>query len=142
MADDNEVIESIIEYQDDIADAQPPAPLPVGKYHGEVVAAAIKLGNTSGKPYCQVNFRIESEQYPADFVDGNPEGTTVIYRRVSPAPTAQARFGMKRFLEALNAPMGRNLNLADWLGKQATLDIVHTTYEGMPRMEIKAVEKA
>lgn len=139
MAEDN--IESIIEYQDDIADAKPPNPIPVGKYTGEVVSAAIKTSQAKGNKYCEVWFRISPEQYPADYTDGSPEGTRLAYRRVSPDDTSMARWGMKQFLDRINAPMGRKPNLADWIGKQATLDVQHQPYNGEPRADIKAIEK-
>ena len=139
MAEDQ--IESIIEYQDDIADAQPPTPLPVGKYHASVIGALIKTSQ-KGNQYCEVMFRIPSEQYPPDYLDGNPEGTNIAFRRLSPTGTALARYGMRRFCEAIGAPLGRKLDMSDWIGKEATLDIVHRDYEGSPRMDIKAVEKA
>lgn len=138
----SEEIESIIEYQDDIADAQPPAPLPVGKYLATVAGALIKIGQASGKKYCEVMFHIAPDHYPADFVDGSPEGIKIAFRRLSPEGTALARYGMRRFCEAIGAPLGRKLDMSDWIGKEAMLDIVHREYEGSPRMDIKAVEKA
>lgn len=140
MAEDQ--IESIIEYQDDIADAKAPSPLPIGKYHGEIVSVSSKTSQAKGNKYCEVWFRVGPEQYPADYVDGAPDGTRLAYRYVSPDNTATARWGMKRFLDTIKAPQGRTLNLADWIGKQATLDVVHEPYQGMDRANIKAVEPA
>ncbi len=142
MADNDEPIDSIITYQEDIADAQPPAPLPAGKYHGSIVQALPKVGKTSGKPYGEVMFRISADQYPPDYVDGNPDGTLLGYRKLSLTQTALARYGMRRFCEAIGAPMGRQIDMMDWIGKEATLDVENRMYEGTMRMDIKAVEKA
>lgn len=140
MADTETEIPSYVEYQDDIANAKAPAPLPAGKYHGSIVEAKPQVSNAKGTKYAAVTFLIDSAQYPADFTDGPPDGTKIIYRRVSLEANAMAMFMMKRFLTAIAAPMGRRVDLNDWIGRQATLEVTHTSYEGQTRHEIKAVE--
>ncbi len=142
MAEENDDIGSVVEYQTDIADAKAPSPLPVKKYHASIVEAKPMTSQAKGTKYAAVTFLVPAEQYPPDYVDGMPDGTKIIYRRVSLEATAMGMFGMKRFCQAIGAPMGRRIDLNDWIGREATIEIAHTTYEGQPRHEIKAVEPA
>ena len=139
---DEAPISSVIEYQEDITNAKAPAPLPVKKYHASIVDAKIATSIAKGTRYAAVTFMVPPEQYPADYVDGAPDGTKIIYRRVSCEPTAAGIFGMSRFCKSIGAPTGRSVDLNDWIGRQATVEIAHTTYEGQTRHEIKNVEPA
>lgn len=135
-------IDSVIEYQDDIANAKAPAPLPVKKYHASIVEAKKMTSQAKGTKYAAVTFLVPAEQYPMDYTDGAPDGTKIVYRRVSCELTPMGIFGMSRFVKAIGAPAGRTINLNDWIGREATIEITHTVYEGQTRHEIKAVEPA
>lgn len=139
---DEAAISSVIEYQEDITDAKAPAPLPVKKYHASITDAKIEVSKAKGTKYAAVTFMISADQYPADYTDGSPDGTRIVYRRVSCEPTAMGIFGMSRFCKAIGAPTGRSIDVNDWIGRQATVEITHTTYEGQTRHEIKNVEPA
>lgn len=139
MADENE-ISSVIEYQEDIANAKAPAPLPIKKYHASIVEAKPMVSQTKGTKYAAVTFMIGADQYPADYTDGAPDGTKITYRRVSLEQNAMAIFGMSRFVKAIGAPTGRRIDLNDWIGREATVEVAHNDYEGQARHEIKAVE--
>jgi hypothetical protein len=141
MAEETE-IPSFVEYADDVANAKAPAPLPVGKYHASIVEVKPMVSNAKGTKYAAVTFLVPPEQYPADYTDGAPDGSKMIYRRVSMEANPMAMFMMKRFLTAIGAPTGRRIEVTDWIGRQATIEIAHTTYEGQLRGEIKAVEAA
>lgn len=136
----DEEISSIIEYQDDIANAKPPAPLPIKKYHASIVEAKPMVSQAKGTKYAAVTFLIPAEQYPADYTDGPPDGTKIIYRRVSLEMNPMAIFGVSRFVKAIGAPTGRRVDLNDWIGREATVEVAHNPYEGHQRHEIKAVE--
>ena len=132
---------SIIEYNDDLAAAEAPVPLPVGTYVGEIRGAEVKDSAKGGK-YVSVSFHINADEYPPDYTEGDQDGTTLSYMRLNPENTTRARFAMKRFCEAIGAPMGRQLDLGDWLGKSALLEVVHDEYEGISRAQIKSVKPA
>ena len=127
---------------DDIANAKAPAPLPVGKYHASIVDVKPMVSNAKGTKYAAVTFLVPPEQYPADYVDGAPDGAKMIYRRVSLEANPMAMFMMKRFVTAIAAPTGRRIELTDWIGRQATIEVNHTTYEGQIRGEIKNIVPA
>ena len=134
-------IRSLIEYNDDLSNAEAPVPLPTGTYVGEVRGAEVK-DSSKGSKYVSVTFHINSDDYPPDYTEGDPDGTILTYNRISPENTTRARFAMKRFCEALGAPMGRTIDLNDWLGKSALLEVTHDTYEGITRAQIKSVKPA
>lgn len=134
-------IPSVIEYNEDIDAAEAPPPLPLGDYPAEIRTAEIK-NSSKGNDYVNVTFYIAPESYPADFTEGDPDGTTLSFGRLSPANTAKARFGMRKFKDAIGAPGGKTLDLNDWIGLNATVEIVHEDYEGMPQAKIKKVKEA
>jgi hypothetical protein len=131
---------SILSFSEDIASAEPPVPLPVGQYPAEIRGAERKTSGTSGNEYVRVQFFIAPEQYPADFTDGNPDGMVLDYNRVPTQDNPSARHRMRKFCEAIGyAPKGGNVDLNEWVGKTATVDIVHDTFEGETRAQIKRV---
>jgi hypothetical protein len=139
---DNNGMPSVIEFEEDISQQEAPVPLPVGDYPAEIRGATQKIGNTSGKPYAAVQFFISSDAYPADFTEGEPDGTILGYNMVSLADTPNARFRLKRFLEAIGAPAGKKIDLNDWVGRTATVSIQHGQFEGVPKAEIAKVTAA
>ena len=137
MANGNE-LDSIVEYSVDLNDQEAPNPLPAGKYTG-VVRKAEKRESQRGTMYAAVSFYIGADQYPADFTDGPDDGLTIVYRRVGLEDNPQSRYGTKRFIEAIGAPLAKSINVTDWVGMEANLDVIHDTFEGVTRPVIERV---
>jgi glutamate 5-kinase len=133
---------SVVEFSEDISQSEAPTPLPAGDYPAEIRAAVQKLGASSGKPYGSVQFFIAPEAYPADFTEGEPDGTILSYNMVSLQDTPAARFRLRRFLEAIGAPAGAKVDLNDWVGRTATVSIQRGEFEGVPKAEIAKVTAA
>jgi hypothetical protein len=132
---------SIIEFSEDISKAEAPTPLPKGDYPAEIRAATRKTSQ-AGNPYAQVLFFISPESYPADFTEGDPDGQTLGFNRVSLQDTPASRHRLRKFGEAIGAPLGKTLDLNDWVGRTATVTIDHDTYEGETRAQITKVTAA
>lgn len=132
---------SIIEYDVDLGDAEAPVPLPVGDYPAEIRAAERKT-SAAGNEYVNVTFHIAPEAYPADYTEGNEDGTILSYGRLNPGPEQRARWQMKKFCEAIGAKVGKSLDLNDWIGLSAIVTVAHDTYEGETRPQIKKVNPA
>ena len=132
---------SVITFSVDLANAEAPAPLPTGTYRGVVRSVEVKESQR-GTKYAAVAFHISSDQYPADYKDGNLDGTTLIYRRASLEDTPQSRYGLRRFIEAIGAPLGKKIDVAEWGGSEAALEIAHEEYEGVNRANIVRVRAA
>ncbi len=137
----SEELPTIIDYSEDISDAEQPEPLPMGDYPITIRSAEARESLNTGKRYAAVGCYISPEDYPADYPTENaPDGKTIIYRRVSLEDTPQARFTMRRFCEAIGAPMSSRIDLNDWVNLEATALIDVSEYEGILREEIRRLE--
>lgn len=141
MADDANEMPSIVEFSMDIGTQEAPAPLPKGEYNGAIRSAVVKTSQR-GTKYAEVAFFIDGGQYPADYTDGNPEGTTIMYRRVSLEDNPQARYGTRRFCEAIGAPVGKRIDVSEWVGRDGQVEVNHEPYEGVNRAVISRVRGA
>lgn len=131
-------ISSILEFSEDVSQAEPVPPLPVGDYPAEI-RAAVQKTSAAGNAYGSVQFFIAPESYPADYTDGNPDGELLTYNRVAIADTPAARHRLRKFLEAIGAKGGKTVDLNDWVGLTATVSITHDTYEGETRAVVSKV---
>jgi len=136
---DNE-LGSIIEYTDDIDDAEAPLPLPEGTYEAEIKAVEAKMSGND-KRYAAVSFYIPTDAYPADYpLEEAPDGLTLIFRKLSLENNKMSRFNLKRFIQNIGAPpVGRTLDLTQWVGLRAKIVIKHDTWEGTTRPSVDKV---
>lgn len=132
---------SILEYDTDLGEAEAPVPLPVGDYPAEIRSAERKT-SAAGNEYINVTFHISPDAYPADYTEGNEDGTILTFGRLSPENTQRARWNMKKFTEAIGAKQGKSIDLNDWIGLNAIVTVAHDTYEGETRPQIKKVNQA
>lgn len=139
--DDETELPSVIEYDEDLSEAEAPEPLPVREYMATIAGAKTRE-SAKGNKYVEVMFHIAADEYPADYEAGNPNGTTLGYRRISPASDQSSRYGMRKFCEAIDAPLGKQVRLDDWVGKEAIVTIAHEKYEGVDRAQITKVRAA
>ncbi len=133
----NTMSDSIIEYAEDITNAEPPVPLPAQDYPAEIRGAEKKQGPKA--EYINVTFSISPDDYPADYTEGNPDGTLLSYMRLNPGQDQRARYNMRKFCEAIGAPTGSKIDLNDWIGKQAIITVANEPYDGVMQASIKKV---
>jgi hypothetical protein len=136
-----EELDSIVEFTTSIKDQQQPDPLPSGKYVGTIRDVEVKMSQRETR-YAAISFFVGADQFPADWKDGNPDGMTLIYRRVGLEDTANSRFGLRRFCESIGAPMSKKIDTAEWVGMEGLLEVGHDTYEGVTRANIERVSEA
>lgn len=136
-----EEFSSIVEFSIDLKKQEAPEPLPAGEYTGTVRKAEVKESQR-GTMYAAVSFHITADQYPADFKDGSDDGLTLVFRRVGLEDNPQARYGTKRFIESIGAPLSKKIDVNEWVGMEAALDVVLDTYEGVTRAVIDRVRAA
>lgn len=129
---------SILSYAEDITDAPPPVPLPVGDYPAEIRGATIKTSQ-KGNRYVDVQFFVAPEAYPADYTDGNENGEMLNYRRLTYEDTPRGRHRMDKFCKAIGAKTGRDIDVNEWVGLSATIAITEEEFEGEPRAVISKV---
>lgn len=133
---------SILEFSEDISNAEAPVPLPAGDYTAEIRAAVRKTSANTGNDYVSVTFYISADEYPADYTDGDPDGMTLNYMRVSMADTVPGRYRLKKFIESIGAKGGKAIDLNDWVGLTATVHVNVSEWEGEQRNEITKVISA
>lgn len=136
-----EELSSIVEFSADISKAEAPEPLPVGIYQGVIRSALPKMSQRDTR-YAEVWFVISADQYPADYTDGNPDGTTLAFRRCSLEDTPAGRYGTRMFCESIGAPCGKEVDTNLWLNLEAQLEVGHESYEGVNRSVIQRVRAA
>ena len=134
-------LSSIVEFSVDLKNQDAPEPLPSGKYTGVIRNAEIKESQR-GTRYAAVSFHISADQFPADYKDGSDDGLTLIYRRVGLEDNPQARYGTKRFIEAIGGPLSKSIDVSEWVGMEAALEVEHDTYEGVTRAVVNRVHAA
>jgi hypothetical protein len=130
--------ESILTFSENIANAEAPAPLPAGEYTAEIRAVDVKVSQ-KGNKYAAITFYIPSDQYPADFTDGDPDGMTLVFNRLVLEDTVKDRHRIRKFCEAIGAKMGSQIDVNDWVGLTATVSVKIGEWEGEARSEIDRV---
>lgn len=130
---------SIVEFSEDIGEAEAPEPLPVGEYPATIMAAEVKISQRNTK-YAAVTFMVSPDEYPADYpADLAPDGKTIIHRRCSLEDNPQSRFMLRQFIEAIGATASKKIDVNEWVGLEANIEIDHDEYEGVTREQIKRV---
>lgn len=71
------VLSSVIEFDEDLNNVEAPKPLPAGMYDS-VIQTVEPMNSKSGNLMAKITHMISADQYPADYVDGNPNGTTLV----------------------------------------------------------------
>lgn len=138
-----EELPSMITFSENISDAEAPEPLPVGEYNALIRQAKVHKSNNSGKLMANVSFTISPEDYPADFDPNNaPDGVTLSFYGAPLEQDRQSRYRLKLFLEAIGAPMSKEIDLNDWLNLNARIRVETEEYEGVVRNRIKSVVRA
>lgn len=133
-----EELDSVVEYSISLDKQEAPKPLPSNNYRA-VISAAEKRVSARETIYAAVTFNISADQYPADFTEGNPNGTVIVYRRCSLEDHPQARWGCRRFCEAIGAPLGKRIDVSEWVGLEANVEVGEDTYEEVTRPVIMRV---
>jgi hypothetical protein len=130
---------SIFNFSQDLNDATPPPPLPVGPYPAEIVGAVARVSNTSGKEYASITWRVNPDAYPADWPDGNPDGTELTYNRLQLEDNGTNRWRWRQFMERVGGPLSRSVDLNSLIGLHGTIDVTHQEYEGEQRAQIARI---
>lgn len=130
MNDATHDLPSVIHFSENIADAQPPKPLPVGTYRASVKMAAQGPSKSSGKRTLTITLHVTPDQYPADYSeDGNPDGSILMYY-VSVEDTPQGRFNTRKVCEVFGVPMSRDIDASAFMGRECYVKVFHDPYEG------------
>jgi hypothetical protein len=131
---------SIIEFTTDLSDQNEPELLPSGDYPSEIVESVFRISNTTGNTYLSLRLRISPDGYPADFTEGEPDGTDVMYNRLVILPeTGQNRWRLKKFLQAIGAKPSKSLDPAELIGLTCTLHVEQSEWEGEKQLQARKI---
>lgn len=129
---------SVYEFQNSIADAQEPIPLPTGEYRAGVQSAELAVSKSSGKPMLVLTHIVSPDQYPPDFADGNPDGEKLtVY--VSLAETPRNRWNLKKLGEKYGVVIANRLDATAFIGQEVILNVEHEDYQGAPQARANPV---
>ena len=133
---------SIIEFSAPIDDAVAPTPLPEGTYPAEIIRAEEKTSANSGNNFLSIQFRISADRYPADYTEGDEDGTVLPYNRLILRDDAASRYRLKRFSDAVGITIGTSFDPDSLIGLAANVAVKNSEYEGEPRAEIAKIVAA
>lgn len=133
---------SIVEFSEDISQAEAPEPLPPGEYPATIRGAEIKTSQR-GTRYAAVTFMVSPDEFPADYpVENAPDGKVLVYRRCSMEDNPQARYMLRNFIEAIGATASKRIDVNEWIGLDAVIQVENEEYEGVMREQIARVTAA
>lgn len=140
----SEEMETMLEFSEDIGEATLPPPLPSAQYLGEIRSAEVKVSANSGNRYADIVFCIDPTEFPADFegAEDFPEGMILHYRRLLVEDDRTSRARLRKFIEAIGASTGAQIDMNSWVGLQARLALSITEFNGEQRNDIAAVTSA
>lgn len=131
---------SLIEYSVDLEQQTEPQPLPVNTYPGSIESAEVKQTKDGSGEYLSLGIRISTDAYPADYADGDPDGTLMYFNRTPVADAPRARWLMKRLRTACGLPTrGRTIDPYDFVGLTVNVAVEHNEWEGERRAQIARV---
>jgi len=123
-------------FSQDIATAEAPPPLPARQYNAEVIGASIRPAMSSGVPYLNLQLRVSADQYPADYPDGDPDGTVLYYNRLRAVDDPRARFAMRQAMTRLGGPLSMEIDCNSLIGLRVNIEVTHSEYEGEMRAQV------
>lgn len=131
---------SIIDFGVDLSTVEAPKPLPAGVYDAVIqTAELVKTKNSEDpKDMLKITYNISADQYPADYTDGNPNGTTLTQYLMADK-SVRSMFALKRFLLAVGAPISNQLDATTLIGLPAKIEVANQLWEGMETARVARV---
>lgn len=131
-------LSSVIEFEEDLANVEAPKPLPAGLYDATIQTAEPQMSKDGTKLMAKVVYSISADQYPVDYTDGNPNGTTLT-QYIMLGKDARSKYALKKFIMGIGAPLSNTVDLTTWIGLACKLEVVNELYEGMETARVKSV---
>lgn len=133
-----EELSSVIEFEEDLSTVEAPKPLPAGLYDATIQSAEPQMSKDGLKLMAKVMYSISADQYPVDYTDGNPNGTTLT-QYIMLGKDARSKYALKKFIMGIGAPLSNTVDLNTWVGLTCKIEVVNELYEGMETARVKGV---
>lgn len=130
-------LSSVIEFDEDLNNVEAPKPLPAGMFDATIQSVEPVMSK-NGKMMAKVTYMISADQYPADYTDGNPNGT-ILTQYIMLEKDPRSKFALKNFCQKIGAPLSNRVDLTTWIGLAAKLEVANEMYEGQPQARISKV---
>lgn len=131
-------LSSVIEFDVDLSTVEAPKPLPGGIYDATIQNVEPMISRNSNKKMAKVTYNISADQYPADYTDGNPNGTTLT-QYIMLENDVRSKYALKQFCQKIGAPLSNRVDLTTWIGLPAKLEVINDMWEGQPQAHISKV---
>lgn len=115
-------IPSVINFDEDVEDAERPDPLPPGTYPATVTGVEVKVSQ-KGNKFANVLWFISPDAFPIGF-DSAPDGVTV-RGMVMLEDNAASRYRLKTFLHAIGLRGARQIDTSAWKDCEARVVVQH-----------------
>ena len=130
---------SLIEFSSDISSAEAPPPLPANEYPGIIEKAELATAQTSGNRILRLYIRIPADAYPVDYVDGDEEGTLLLFGRTVIGDTPTLRYRLRKVADCCGVTINSNLDEAkvgEFVNQPVRVHVSNSEYEGEMRAQI------
>jgi hypothetical protein len=130
----------ILNFSQNIADAEPPPQLPAGEYKCVCTAAQDKIAASSGNPMLTLTLQVPSSEFPADFDVGEGVDALTFTLNVVARDIPADRWRMKNTCKAFGVPLASTIDPNDFVGREARARIrMGLDLEKNPRAEVAQV---
>lgn len=131
--------DGILEFSEDVSEAEAPEPLPAGVYPCTVRTAEARASKSSGNPMIVLGVGIAVEDFPADFTGGDafPDGALLSsYHGCADNP--RDRYRTRKLCEAFGVPAAKSIDLNEFIGQTASVTVDLEPWEGQMQMRAKS----
>jgi len=134
-----EDVPPVLEFDQDLNNAEPPEPLPAGEYVG-MISNISQRTSQRGNEYLEVAINIGPDQFPVDYQDGDFEnGETLYYRRLPYDPNSKrSRYQLAQFFSKAGVKLGKSIDTSQLIGKNIRVET--TVQDDMNDPNIKRPE--
>lgn len=131
---------ALLNFSQNIADAEAPPQLPPGEYRCICSAATDKIAASSGNPMLTLTLQVPRSEFPADFEPGDGVDELTFTLNIVARDIPADRWRMKNACRSFGVPMSSNIDPSDFVGREARARVrMGQDLEKNPRAEVGQV---
>lgn len=130
----------LLNFSENIADAEAPPQLPAGEYKVICIAAQDKVAVSSGNNMLTLTLQVPRSEFPADFDPGDGVDELTFTMNVVARDIPADRWRMKKTCQAFGVAASNSIDPNDFVGREARARVrMGTDLEKNPRAEVGSV---